>query len=59
MNLHDKAQQLSEREKKKLVKHFRQWQEALGRDDEALKRLDRLIHKAEEAEQEMNKPITS
>lgn len=58
MTLHDKAQELVEREEQKLNEHLRQLREDLEQDDEELAHLDQLIHRAEEAEREMNKPIT-
>ncbi|HEY7423010.1 MAG TPA: hypothetical protein VH682_02095 [Gemmataceae bacterium] len=59
MTLHDKAQELVEREEQELEEHFRQLHdEYVERFDEELGHIDQLIRRAEEAEQEMNKPIT-
>jgi hypothetical protein len=58
MNLHDKAQELVEREEQELDEHFRQWHKDVERDDEEPACIDQLIRKAKEAEREMNKPIT-
>jgi hypothetical protein len=59
MNLHDKAQELVEREEQELDEQFRQLHDECDqRFDEELAHIDQLIRKAKEAEREMDKPIT-
>ena len=58
MNLHDKGRELVEREEQELNEHFRKLHECIERDDEGLAHIDQSIRRAEEAEREMNKPIT-
>jgi hypothetical protein len=58
MNLHDKAQELVEREEQELDERFRQLHdECVEPLDEELAHIDQLIRKAKEAEREMEKPI--
>jgi hypothetical protein len=59
MSLHDKAQELVEREEQELDERFRQLHdECVESLDEVLAHIDQLIRKAKETEREMNEPIT-
>ena len=60
MNLHDKAQELAEREEQELDERFRKLHDEYTElFDEELAHIDELVREAKEAEREMDKPITS
>ena len=59
MNLHDKAQELVERDERELNERFRQLHdECVESLNEELAHIDQLIREAEQAKREMDKPIT-